>query len=288
MKYEGIVYRPPSEAMSLIIQVTLGCAHNKCTFCSMYKEKKFKIKSLEEIKKELYDARNHYKNVKKIFLADGDALILKTKDLIEIFRTIKYLFPECQRIGMYATPKDLLNKTLEELKTLKKEGLGIIYMGIESGDDEILKQIQKGANSKEIIEAGKKAKKSNILLSVTMISGLGGREKSKQHAIGCADVITKINPDYASFLTLMLEESAPLYDDFKKGNFYILSAKEVMKEIRTFIEYTNPENCVFRSNHASNYVALGGILNQEKDRLLKEIDFALKEEDFRPDFLRGL
>lgn len=288
MRYEGRVFRPPSEARSLIIQATIGCAHNNCTFCSMYKDKKFRIRKLEDILEDLDSAREYYKSIKRIFLADGDALILKTEDLLKILQYIKKIFPECERIGIYTTPKDILNKSLDDLKVLKENGLGIMYMGIESGNDEVLKKIKKGVDSRTIIEAGKKARESGIKLSVTLISGLGGKEYIKEHAVDSARVINEINPDYVGLLTLMLEQDTELYNEYREGEFELLSPEEVMLETKLFIENLNVHNCVFRSNHASNYVSLKGTLNKDKDRLLNEIDEVLKENIYKPEGLRGL
>src|SRR3712207_4725240 len=196
MRYEGTVYRPPSEAYSLIIQVTLGCSHNKCTFCNMYKDRNFKIKSLDEVFEDLELSRKYYKYVRRIFLADGDALILKTENLEKILMKIKELFPECERVSVYGTPADILRKSEEDLIKLKKLGLDIIYIGVESGSDEVLKDVNKGVTSEEIIKAGQKVKRTGIKLSATLISGLGGKEKSKLHAKESARVISAINPDY--------------------------------------------------------------------------------------------
>lgn len=288
MKYEGSIYRPPSEARSLIVQVAVGCAHNKCTFCSMYKDKSFRIKSWEEIKEDLDEARENYRYIKRIFLADGDALVLPAKKLIQILDYIKEIFPECERVGIYAAPKDILLKSEEDLKALKESGLGIVYIGIESGDDQILKDIEKGVSSSEIISSGQKLKAAQIPISITLISGIGGKEKTKEHAIQSARVVNRINPEYVSFLTLMLEEGTPLYEDWQNDKFSLLSPKEALEEIRLFIENTDLKGSIFRANHASNYISLGGILNEEKDELLKDIDEALSEDFFKPEHLRGL
>lgn len=288
MRYEGTVYRPPSEARSLIVQVTIGCAHNKCTFCSMYKDKKFRIRDTKEIIKDLELARERYSVINRIFLADGDALILKVEDLLKILDCINEIFPECERVGVYATPKDILNKTDEELKLLKRHGLKIMYVGIESGNDDILSDINKGVKSKEIVNAGIKVKNSGIKLSVTLISGLGGKNKIEKHAIDSAKVINKINPDYVGLLTLMLEEGTPLYEDYKRGEFQLLSPEEVLLEAKLLIENLNVEGCVFRSNHASNYISLAGTLCEDKDRLLKEIDLAMNDNIYKSEGLRRL
>lgn len=287
MRYEGAVYRPPSEAYSLIIQVTLGCSHNKCTFCTMYKDKKFKIRSIEEIFEDLEMAREYYKVVKRVFLADGDALILKTEDLEKILIKIKELFPECNRIGIYATPKDILRKTEEELLRLKNLGLSIIYLGVESGSDEVLIDVNKGVTAAEMIEAGQKVMKTGIKLSVTLISGLGGKGKWKTHAIESAKVISEINPDYLGLLTLMMKPGTPMYEKIKKGELEVLSPMEVMVETRELVSNLQVDNCIFRSNHASNYAPLAANLNEEKDRLLRELDniieggYGFKDEYFR-------
>ena len=289
MKYEGIVYRPPSEASSLIVQVTIGCAHNKCSFCSMYKDKKFRIRSLEEIDEDLQDARDKYNYVKRIFLADGDSLVLSMDKLRHILLKIKVLFPECKRVSAYATPKDILRKTAEELEELRRLGIGILYMGIESGSDTILREIQKGVTSSEIIEAGKKIKDSGIKLSVTFISGIGGKDKWKENAVESAKVINSINPDYVGLLTLMVEPSTNIYESIKHGDFKILNPEEVMLETRELIKNIQVQECIFRSNHASNYVAIGGTLPQDKEKLIDIIDDVLSGKyGYKPEELRRL
>lgn len=289
MRYEGVVYRPPSEAYSLIIQVTIGCAHNKCTFCSMYKGKTFRVRPIEEVFQDLETARRSYKHVKRIFLADGDALVLRTEDLKKILLKIRELFPECERVGVYAAPKDILRKDIEGLIQLRQLGLGIVYMGIESGSDEILKDIKKGCTSEEIVKAGRKIVESNLKLSVTLISGIGGEEKSHIHAVESARVISEINPDYVGLLTLMVEPQTEIYDKVKSGELKLLNPEEIMFETYKFVKNLNVDNCVFRSNHASNYAPLGAVLCKEKDILLKEIEGFLKGENrFRSEFMRGL
>ncbi len=287
MRYEGNVYRPPSEAYSLIIQATIGCSHNKCTFCDMYKDEKFRIRKIEEIEEDLEMARVAYKNIQRIFLADGNALVLKTQDLKSILLKIRQLFPECERIGIYSAPKDILRKTPEELFELKEAGLGIAYLGIESGSDKILKNVEKGATAQEMIEAGKKIVASGIELSVTLISGLGGRENWVEHARESAKVINAINPRYLGLLTLLVQPGTEMYEEIQSGKFQILTPKEVVLETKELIENIEVENCIFRSNHASNYVVLAGTLSKDKPRLLKQLnqientEFHFKDEHFR-------
>jgi radical SAM superfamily enzyme YgiQ (UPF0313 family) len=243
MKYIGTVYRPPSEAYSLIIQVTVGCSHNKCTFCSMYKDKEFKIRKLKDIIDDLKEA----------------------------------------------SPKDILRKDIEELRELKNLGLGIIYMGIESGCDEILNDINKGVSAKEIIKAGIRVKQSNIKLSTTLISGLGGKEKWKEHAVESARIVSEINPDYLGLLTLMIAEDTIMYDKEKNGEIQLLSPKEIMFETREFIKNINVEKCIFRSNHASNYITLSGELNRDKQKLLNQLNKIIETDyGYKSELLRGL
>ncbi|GAA0123512.1 MAG: radical SAM protein [Clostridium argentinense] len=289
MRYEGVVYRPPSEAYSLIIQATIGCSHNKCNFCSMYKGKKFRIRPVEDIIEDLHMARNKYRKVERIFLADGDALIIPMEKLKAILKAIKEIFPECKRVGVYGSPKSILIKSIDDLIELRALGIGIVYLGIESGSDKILKEINKGVLSEEIITAGRKIKECGIKLSVTLISGLGGKENIREHALESALVINKINPDYLGFLTLMIEENTELYNKVKSGEFKLLNPKEVMEEMKIFIENINVENTVFRSNHASNYVSLKGTLPLDKENILNTINATLKDSNsYKSEFLRGL
>lgn len=288
MQYEGSVYRPPSEAYSLILQVTIGCSHNKCSFCSMFKDKKFRVRSMEEIKADLADARGYYRAVERIFLADGDALCLSMQKLLDILAEIKKLFPECKRVGIYGSARDVLRKSLAELKELKQAGLGIVYLGAESGSQEILDRINKNATRQELIDAVKLIEESGIRSSVTFISGMGGKSLWREHALETASMINEMQPYYASVLTLMIDPAAPIYDEIQSGAFQLLSPVEVMDEMELLmknIDVTKP--CVFRSNHASNYLSLKGDLPQDKERMLAQIKQArqnsslLKDEHFR-------
>lgn len=289
MKYEGVVYRPPSEAYSMIIQITIGCAHNQCTFCGMYKEKTFRVRSIEEIKQDLEAGRKTYKQAKRIFLADGNGLAVDTPQLEAILLAIKSIFPECERVGIYGGPKDILRKTTVELQRLRELGLGIVYLGVESGSDIILKKIRKGITADEMIEAGKRIVASGIKLSATLISGLGGRDMWQEHAEASALVMNQINPHYLGLLTLMVQPGTEMYQAVQEKRMELLSPKEVMLETRYLIENLQLSRCVFRSNHASNYVALDGILSQDKNRLLEKIDDVLQGENaYKEEFYRRL
>ncbi len=290
MRYEGAVYRPPSEAGSLIIQLTIGCARNKCTFCAMFKDKRFRVRKLDEVVADLVDARQYYRDykVRRIFLADGDALIVKTDDLLYILNKIHELYPECERISAYGAPADVNMKTDEELAKLKAAGLDMIYMGAESGDDIVLRDVKKGVTSEEIASAGLKLKKAGMIVSITLISGLGGKERLKEHAVNSAKLISVIKPEYVGFLTLMVEPGTELYNDYQAGKFQLLGPVEVMEELKIFIENVDSEGTIFRANHASNYVPLKGTFNKDNKKMLEEIEKAEKAGVFRPEIYRGI
>lgn len=278
MKYEGSLFRPPSEAQSLIIQATIGCSHNKCTFCSMYKDKSFRIRSLEEIFADIEEGNKYYRSVNRVFLADGNALAMKTDDLKRILLKISDAIPGCERVGIYSSPKDILRKSEKELKELKELGLGIVYMGLESGSDNILRKIKKGVTSAEMIEAGKKLIGSGIKLSVTLISGIGGKAGWREHALESARVINEIDPQYLGLLTLLVEPGTEIKQQIERGELELLEPREVMEETRLLTEKLDLSGCVFRSNHASNYFALAGTLPQDKQRLLQETEEAMNQE----------
>ena len=289
MRYYGAVYRPPSEAYSLIVQVTYGCSHNTCAFCSMYKEKRFALRPLDEVLEDFRIARRTYRHVDKVFLADGDALVRKASELYTILDTIRELFPECERVTSYASPASIRIRTDEELRTLRAKGLTMVYMGLESGCDEVLKLMRKGHMSAEIIEMGQKVRRNGIALSVTAITGLGGPELLEQHAIETAKAFNAMNPEYIGMLTLMVEPGTPLYDWVRDGDFRLLTQPQVLRETRLLVENLDSPGSVFRMNHASNYLVLKGTLNQDKEAMLHTIDAA--EHDLsrlRPEEWRGL
>ena len=281
MRYEGTVYRPPSEAYSLIIQATVGCSHNGCTFCNMYKAKKFHMHKVEEVMEDLMEARSLYNYVDRIFLADGDALIYRTDELVMILDEIARLFPECQRVSSYATPRSLLLKTPEELKRVHEHGLELLYLGLESGSDIILTNVNKGHSASEIIEAGQKAKAAGYQLSVTVLSGLGGEELIDEHAIKTAEAITAMKPDFVGEMTLNIIPGTKLYDLTKEGKFKMPCPEDILKETRLMIENIDNEGCMFRSNHVSNYVNIRGNFNSGRADMIAQIDSALENGTFK-------
>lgn len=288
MRYEGMIYRPPSEAYSLIVQVTIGCSQNRCIFCSMFKEKRFRIRKVEEVLEDLQDARNKYRYVEKIFLADGDALICKMTDLEAIFHFIKDQFPECKQVTLYGSPRSILMKQQEDLDKLRELGISMIYMGLESGNDEVLTYMKKGVTSQEMIEAAQKVKQAKIRLSVTAISGLGGRRLWKEHAKDTGLVLSQMKPDYIGLLTLMIEEDLPLADKIRSGEFELLNPYDILIETKEMLKYMDCPDCIFRSNHASNYVNLRGTLNQDKEAMINLLDEAIKGNvHLKSEWMRG-
>ncbi|MFX1313895.1 MAG: radical SAM protein [Promethearchaeota archaeon] len=295
------VFRPPSEANSLIIQVTEGCSF-KCDFCMSNLRKKFLIREVYEIKKDLDIARRIYgPNVKRIFFLDWNAMVTPSEKLIDIINYAKEIFPRLERCGTYAHSKDILKKTDDQLKRLSEAGLKIAYVGFESGYDDLLKNIHKNALKKDHIEASRKLMKAEITLSATLINGLGGtnnKKVSKTHAIESADLVNKICPDddriwYIAFLTLMIPPGTELFKRMIKNEFQEMNSIEILQELKVFIkniQFQNKNaNCVFRSNHASNYLPISGILDREKNKILGFINYGLTHIDvLRPEFFRVL
>jgi len=289
MRYEGTVYRPPSEAGSLILQVTIGCAHNQCSFCGMYKEKTFRIRTWDEVDRDIREAEELFgRRIRKIFLADGDALCLPAEYLEKILLRLRESFPFAERITSYGAPGDVLHKSSEELKRLKAAGLDMVYIGLESGDDTVLKRVNKGVNAAQITESVIKLKNAGIRTSVTLISGLGGRERLREHALASADAVSHMNPDYLGFLTLMTDPAAPLHKEIEEGRFHLLQADEVMDEMELFLSHVDSPGTVFRSNHASNYLLLKGTLNVDIPRMLEQVREGRKNRMFRKESWRAL
>lgn len=287
MVYVGTIYRPPSEAKSLILQVTVGCSQNSCTFCTMYKDKKFRVKSDEEIDQVINWTKEYYEDADRIFLADGDAIAMESKKMVSILRRLYDTFPSLKRITSYASPKSILGKTLEELKILKDAGLDMVYLGLESGSPEVLENIHKGVTPKHMIDAAEKIKAAGIKLSVTIILGLGGKDLSLNHAHETAKTLNLMQPDYLGALTLMVEPKSPLFHQVAQGEFQILEAPEVLEELKTLVINLDLKNTVFRTNHASNYYVVKGTLPEDRDLVLDQIDKVLSTmEDKGRGFLK--
>jgi len=295
------VFRPPSEGRSLLIQLTEGCSF-KCDFCMSNLRKEFKIRKTDEVRKDLDIARKIYgPHVKKLFFLDGNAMVTPTEKLQELTSYAMNIFPNLERTGVYAHAKDILKKTDQQLKDLSDVGLKIAYVGFESGYDKLLEEVQKHATKEDFINASKKLMKAGITLSATFINGLGGgnrQEVSKNHAIESADLVNKICPDddriwYIAFLTLMIPPGTVLFERKHRGEFIEMDSAEILLELKEFmknIDFNNKEaNCVFRSNHASNYLPIRGTLERDKRKILDIIDFGLKNKDsLRPDYYRAL
>jgi len=290
LKYIGQVYRPPSEAQSLIIQATLGCRHGDCTFCGSYLEKSFKIRSMQDIKEDLEDAR-HMGPVKRVFLADGDALCIPQKRLKEILEAVNEYVPSVERIGIYAGAHDILNKSLDELRDLRSLNLGIVYLGVETGDRDLLKSIRKGATFEQMVEAAQRVKQAGIIVSVTVLLGIGGVEGSRRHAQATAEILTQMDPDYVGALSVMLVPGTKLHKDHVEGRFVLPDPFGLIDELRIMISQSSFTNCAFRSNHASNYLPVKATLPQDKEEILAAIESVLQARDeqaLRPESMRAL
>lgn len=287
--YDYPLYRPPSEANSLIFQVTLGCSFNKCSFCNMYRTKEYEERPIDEIKKEIEIMSNYMPETRRIFLADGDALNIPTKNMVEILCHIRNNFKKVERISSYSMPKNLMQKSQEELNKLKNSGLDMVYLGIESGNNEILKKVTKGANSKMIIDSCKKAKEAGFILSCMIILGLGGKKYSTVHILDTARTINHIQPDYLGALTLYMEPEIEkeFYLKFKEP-FDLLEDLDVINELEILISTIDTKkDIVFRANHASNVYSIGGNLPTDKHLLLEKVKY-LKDhpEILKPKILR--
>ena len=289
MRYSGRVFRPPSEARSLIVQVTYGCSHNTCCFCDMYKEKRFTIRPLQEVLEDFAMARQYYGHVRRVFLADGDALMRKQEDLEIILDYIRETFPECERVTSYASPGSIHAKTPEQLVTLREKGLEMVYMGLESGSDAVLELMQKGHTAAAIIAAGQKVRAAGIKLSVTAISGLGGQAMWQTHAVETGKAFSAMKPEYIGILTLMQEPGTPLVEWIRRGEFKVLTPTQILQETALMLRNIDSEGSVFRMNHASNYLNLRGTLNEDTEAMLARIEAGLSAPDrLKPEQFRAL
>jgi len=304
------VIRPPSERSSYFLPITSGCSHHRCTFCNYYYGYKLGIREVHDVKNEIDVLTLYYKysietpanpeivyaiarqwDGRNIFLQDGDALVYPPEKLLEILKYLNEKLPDLDRIAAYTTPQDVLQRDIDELKNLKEAKLGILYMGVESGDEEVLQKVGKGVSYNEIVEAARKIKEAGIILSVTVILGLDGIKGSQKHSSETARILNDIDPDYAGALTLTLVPGTPLYQQWQQGIIKPISPFESLKELRAIVENSDFTNCFFSSMHASNYFSIRGTLPQDKENMIAELDYVLTKGDLnmlRPEYLRGL
>jgi radical SAM superfamily enzyme YgiQ (UPF0313 family) len=291
MRYTGTVIRPPSEANSYILQVTYGCSHIGCTFCGTYLDKPFGVREPDQVYEDIAQAQKIIPNTRRVFLADGDALALSSRRLINILDHLKVSFPELERVGIYANAQNILRKRQADLETLRQKGLKILYLGLESGSDAVLTQVEKGSTASQMIAATQRAKAAGMRVSIIAILGIAGPELSAQHAELTARVVSAMDPEFFSMLSLMLVPGTQLHNQWQKGEFQLLSPEEMLTELRTVIaNLEGISHCIFRTNHASNYLPLKGTLPQDKPQLLATLDSALSmgREALRPEEWRGL
>lgn len=289
MRYTGQVIRPPSEARSYLLQITYGCSWNKCTFCPAYLDKPFKTRPMDQIKQDILMAREAYPGVKRVFLCDGDGLVLSTDRLLPILDMLNVTFPDLNRIGIYFNARNILSKSENEIQSLVQRKLTIGYIGLESGSERVLEKAHKGVTPQEIIEAVLKAQENGMKISVIGLLGLGGIEHSEEHAHKTAAAVSAMKPRFFSLLTLMLVKGTLLYKDFEAKKFILPDEKGLLKEMKAIIENIETKRTIFRTNHASNYLPLEGILSRDKRKLVEVIDLALKGKILlKPESYRGL
>jgi radical SAM superfamily enzyme YgiQ (UPF0313 family) len=290
MRYEGQIYRPPSEARSYILQATVGCSWNHCTYCAMYRDKQFRVRELDATLADIEAARRTFgDDVQKVFVADGDALVLDLGHWEAILTACREAFPNLRRVSAYATAMNLNAKPIEQLERLRALGLSLLYIGPETGDDPTFKRIAKGASFAEHVEAARRARAAGIELSAIFLLGAGGTERSQAHAEGTARLISEMDPAYFSLLTLTVIPDTPIATLQARGKFELPSVNRMLEELRTIVAQANPTNAVFRTNHASNYLPLGGNLPRDRDRILALVDGALAGDvALRPEWSRGL
>ncbi len=289
--YEGVVIRPPSEADSLILQYTIGCSHNQCTFCPAYKQKRFRIRSLAEMEQDVRECLPDFGDARRVFLADGDALAAPPPELLALFSLLRSSFPRLQRIGMYANTKNILQKTPDDLRRLREAGLGILYLGIESGDDELLLWMRKGATAAEMVDAGRRVKEAGIKLSVTVLLGIGGADKSSAHARLTGKLLSAIDPDYVGALTTMVVQGTPLHALQEQGRFRLPSAFAILSELAEMLAHTEMTRGLFFANHASNYLPIRVRMPAERDGAVLMIRQFVQEGDksiLKPEGMRRL
>lgn len=289
MHYEGNIIRPPSEADSIILQATVGCSHNNCTFCGAYRDKLFRIKDPATIDEDIAFAAEYCRRQRTLFLADGNALAIPQDELVCLLQKIKRSLPWVRRVSLYANGNDILRRSGDELRRLKEFGLGRIYLGLESGHDLTLKAIAKGINAKGMIAAGRKVRSAGIFLSVTVLLGIGGTGNSLAHAEATADVLNAMQPNQVAVLTLMILDNTPLARQISAGRFLLPDQRSLFLELRTMLERLELQRSQLQANHASNYFTLNGRLPRDKEKFLSFVNDALSGKLYlKPEHQRAL
>jgi radical SAM superfamily enzyme YgiQ (UPF0313 family) len=289
--YDQPLFRPPGEAHSLIFQVTIGCSWNRCAFCEMYTSKKFRVKCEADVESEITYAARHFPEARKLFLGDGNAMVISTSMMLAHLANLSKNFAKLTRVSAYASPSDLNNKTVEELTALHQAGLKLLYVGVESGDDQVLKAVQKGETFSTTVAGLLKAKQAGINLSVMIITGLGGKHLSNGHAFNSAKIVNEIQPEFLSTLVLSFPYGPEHFRKRFRGDFIPLNTIELLQEQHNFIAHTELNRVIFRSDHASNYLALKGILGRDKHDLLHLLQTAIQNPGIyklREEWERGL
>lgn len=291
MRYEEPVFRPPCEAASLIIQTTIGCPHNKCTFCGMYKGKKYRVRSREDIEKDIEEAGRMWPDPPSVFLADGNSIAMRADDMVAVLDRVNETFPGVERISCYGGARFLRGRKVSDLERLREHGLKIIYMGLESGDDEVLRRVCKGVTAEDYIQAAGKVKEAGIELSTYVLAGLGGRERTREHAIGSARTLNRMDPEFIRIRTLVLMPGVPLFEQYREGEFEECSGREIAEETRLLLENLDVTDAMFLSDHVSNYLPLYGKLPEDKNEMMAAIDRVLAQPDpsmLKPRTIRSL
>lgn len=288
MRYEGDIYRPPGEWKSYLLQTTVGCSNNTCTFCNMYRDKRFHIRPMADILEDIRMAKAYYGDVRRVFLCDGDAIIMRTNDLITILDALYAAFPSLEKVTTYAGPRSTLTKTPEELKLLREHGLARAYLGVETGSDELLRKVKKGVDASQMLEAGVRLREAGMDLWVMILLGLGGREGSERHILDTAAMMNEMRPRHLSALTLTLYPGTELYEEYRAGKFQPITPMDSLREARLLIEKLEVDPLHFTCDHASNYVPLKGSLPEDREKFLSQLDRALESgAGMRPEWTRG-
>lgn len=291
MRYEGDIYRPPGEWKSYLLQCTVGCSNNTCTYCGMYKDKQFHIRPLEEIHKDIEMARVYYGGAKtRVFLCDGDAIVMRQEDLISILDHLYEAFPKLEKVTTYAGPRSTLSKTPEQLAELCRHGLKRAYLGVETGNDGLLHSVHKGVTAQQMLEAGIRLREAGFDLWIMVLMGLAGQgSAARDHILATAEMINEMQPRHVSSMTLQLVPGTPLYEDMRAGRFHPQTAQGILEETRLLLQNIKYGPIHFTSDHASNYLALKGTIPEEAPQMIAAIDSALAGDTaIRPEWLRGL